>query len=53
MERLIKAKHITKTALMILIIISFSDPLRTDITTHNIVTNITFDNIPTTGEPDG
>lgn len=37
---------------MILIIISFSDPLPTDNTTHNIMTNITFDNITTTGEPD-
>ncbi|XP_065941031.1 neural cell adhesion molecule L1-like [Magallana gigas] len=30
-------------------ILNVIDPLRTDITTHNIVTNITFDNITTTG----
>lgn len=47
-----KAKHITITAFIVLIIISFSDPLRTDITTYNIATNNVCDNITTTGKSD-
>lgn len=44
-----KAKHITIIASIDLF---FSDPLRTNISTYDIATNIAYDNITTTGKPD-